>query len=65
MNREKIREKEFLKSYIVLLRARLNSNNYASRMCWSADASWVATQKANVRGAAGADATVAAAPIKF
>ena len=35
----KLGEKEFLKSYIVLLRAKLNCIIYASRMGWSASAS--------------------------
>ena len=42
-------EKEFLKSYIVLLRAELNCTIYASQMGRSAGASSVATRKANVQ----------------
>ena len=39
MNKDEIREKEFFKLYIVLLRAELNCTIYASRMGRSAFAS--------------------------
>ena len=45
----KLWKKEFLKSYIVLLRAELNCTIYASRMGWAGVASYVASQKSNVR----------------
>ena len=47
--RNKLGEKEFLKLYIVLLRAELNCTIYASRMGRSVGASLVATWKSNVR----------------
>jgi len=44
--RRKLEKKEFLKSYIVLLRAKLNCTIYASQMGLLAGASQVATRKA-------------------
>ena len=49
MNTTKLGEKEFLKLYIVLLRAELNCTNNASWMCQVAGASKVTTRKVNVR----------------
>ena len=47
--RRKLGKKEFLKLYIVLLRAELNCTIYGSQMGQLAGASLVATWKANVR----------------